>query len=142
MTPPPALDPNKLPVYRWLHLSDIHIGCEGRAEWWQTLEDFKKSLKIWLPKVGGVPDMILLTGDLTNRGAADEYEKFTGFLDGVQKALAEHGAQPLVIAVPGNHEVQRASGEQAYPYAIIDSYESRASHKAANTLHNQLWTKK
>jgi 3',5'-cyclic AMP phosphodiesterase CpdA len=56
------------PVYRWLHLSDLHFGCKGQALYEAVIESFERSLDQWLGKVGGPPDLLLLTGDLANFG--------------------------------------------------------------------------
>lgn len=44
---------------RWLHLSDLHLGCPGRALWWKTKSEFAESLKTWIKQVGGPPEVVL-----------------------------------------------------------------------------------
>jgi tetratricopeptide (TPR) repeat protein len=58
----------------------------------------------------GTPDVILFTGDLTFRGAPDEFELVDQTLDEIGVAL---GARPLVIPVPGNHDLSRCDAERA-----------------------------
>jgi hypothetical protein len=38
---------------RYLHLSDLHLGCPGRVRWWQVEEDFQRSLAATMARVGG-----------------------------------------------------------------------------------------
>ena len=59
----------KLEPIRWLHLSDLHLGCRGEELWWQVQDAFERSLREMIPRVVA-PELILLTGDLTNKGAA------------------------------------------------------------------------
>ncbi|MBF0439328.1 MAG: metallophosphoesterase, partial [Magnetococcales bacterium] len=44
---------------RWLHLSDIHMGCRGEEYWHHITASFQQ----W-----GMPDLIFITGDITNGG--------------------------------------------------------------------------
>ena len=126
-------------VYRWLHLSDLHVGCKGEALWWQMLDDFERSLDPWLARVGA-PDLLLVTGDLAWSGAAGEYERLDRFLDRLLATLeAKAGRCPLLVPVPGNHDVQRPTGKGLWPYRILDVYETDATDEGVKALHDQFW---
>ena len=53
---------------RWLHLSDLHLGCRGEEWWRQIEEELARDIRAWAGTLG-VPDLILITGDLTDQGA-------------------------------------------------------------------------
>jgi hypothetical protein len=46
---------------RWMHLSDLHMGCRGEEIWWQVRSEFRDSIEQYFRPI----DMILLTGDVT-----------------------------------------------------------------------------
>ncbi|MFZ6179854.1 metallophosphoesterase [Nannocystis pusilla] len=135
--------PNKNPVYRWLHLSDLHVGCKAEPLWWQMVDGFERSLDPWLAKLGGSPDLLLLTGDLAWSGAGKEYDRLDKFLERLLGVLEKSGGvRPLVIPVPGNHDVQRPAVQNLATYRVIDAYESAPDEDDVKHLRTQLWKKK
>ena len=70
-----------------LHVSDLHTG---------TREDAKveAALAALSGQVG--PELIVASGDLTNRGRRDQHERAHRFLTSLG---------PPVLAVPGNHDL-------------------------------------
>jgi 3',5'-cyclic AMP phosphodiesterase CpdA len=71
------------------HLSDVHFGRHDPA--------VVAALEEWLPK--RKPDLVVVSGDLTQRARVEQYRQACAFLDGLE-------AQGLsVLAVPGNHDV-------------------------------------
>ncbi|MBK8263840.1 MAG: NACHT domain-containing protein [Nannocystis sp.] len=125
--------------YRWLHLSDLHVGCKGEALWWQMLDDFERSLDPWLKKLGA-PDLILLTGDLAWSGTASDYERLDRFLERLlQRIETKTGHRPLLVPVPGNHDVQRPTGADLRPYRILDAYEPGADDDDVKALRQEIW---
>ena len=49
-----------------VQLSDIHVGSQFRDEMFEKVIDEVNSLK---------PEAVVITGDLTNEGLVDQYEK-------------------------------------------------------------------
>ncbi|MCP4701274.1 MAG: hypothetical protein GY862_31130 [Gammaproteobacteria bacterium] len=87
--------------FNWLHLTDIHQGPEG----WQrsgAKEQFHQDLQ-QLHNECGPWDLVLLTGDLTRHGSADEFRK----LDALLGIFSNEPSAPLLLAVPGNHDAVR-----------------------------------
>src|SRR5262249_25811840 len=126
-------------VYRWLHLSDLHVGCRGESLWWQMLEDFERSQDPWLTHLGA-PDLLLLTGDLAWTGAATEYERLDRFLERLLAAIEpKTGRRPLLIPVVGNHDVERPTGARLRPFRILDAYETGAEEEDVKALRHELW---
>jgi 3',5'-cyclic AMP phosphodiesterase CpdA len=72
---------------RILHVSDLHTGT--RDEY--TVEEALAGLAARLR-----PELIVASGDLTNRGRRDQHERAHRFL---------HSLGPPVLAVPGNHDL-------------------------------------
>lgn len=125
---------------RWLHLSDLHVGCRGEAAWWQMLDEFWRSVDAHL-EVAEAPDLILLTGDLTYQGTRAEFERLTKFLQRLFTHLprAADGLPPLVVAVPGNHDLQRPAGRDALQYRILRDYDQGTDDPDVKLLRQTLW---
>jgi 3',5'-cyclic AMP phosphodiesterase CpdA len=70
-----------------LHVSDLHTGTRGDPEVEEALADLVR-------RVG--PELIVASGDLTNRGRRDQHEHAARFL----RSLGTP-----VLAVPGNHDL-------------------------------------
>ena len=78
---------------RWIHLSDLHLGCQGEAVWWDVRDDFADSVTQMVERVGP-PDLVLMTGDLAYSGAAlraDEYDLVDRFLAMLRETLEQAG---------------------------------------------------
>lgn len=132
--------PGPRPI-RWLHLSDLHLGCRGEDLWWQMQEELEASVRT----MAGPPDLLLISGDLANRGSAEEYGKVDRLLDtlvGWLRESAGGGPEPLVVAVPGNHDLQRPQGLAALPYRVLDRYEQGAGNEDVRLVDEELWDKK
>ena len=72
---------------RILHVSDLHFGAGNEP----ILE---RGLVALIERVD--PEVVIASGDLTNRGRRDEHDRAAAFL----KRLG-----PPVLAVPGNHDI-------------------------------------
>ena len=91
-------------THRALHLSDLHRGANESPETDGALARLVAELE---------PVVVIVTGDLANRGRAAELRRARALLDGL-------GAPWL--AVPGNHDLlpdRGALGELEAPYKTI-----------------------
>ena len=70
-----------------LHVSDLHVGTREDPQ----VEDALGRLAVQLR-----PDLVVASGDLTNRGRREEHERAHRFLTSLG---------PAVLAVPGNHDL-------------------------------------
>ena len=70
-----------------VQISDLHVGSQFLQEKFDVLVKEVNDLK---------PDAILITGDLTNEGLMQEYERC--------KALIERFETKRVITISGNHD--------------------------------------
>lgn len=91
----------------WLHLSDLHRGMTVQKWLWTTIEaDFFDDLKK-LHNRCGPWDVILFTGDLTQKGKPDEFLKLNETMKRLYQVLNELGSDPVFLVVPGNHDLER-----------------------------------
>ncbi|MDY7230604.1 metallophosphoesterase [Hyalangium rubrum] len=94
-------------VLRWLHLSDFHQGMPGHGWLWPNVrEPFFKDLERLHARCGPW-DLVLFTGDLTQRGSAEEFAQFEQTMLGLFEHLRKLGSHPKFLAVPGNHDLSR-----------------------------------
>jgi hypothetical protein len=128
---------------RWLHLSDLHLGCQREDLWWQVQEDLAASVRALADQLGP-PDLLLLSGDLTNTGAAKQFDRVDRLLDALLGWLARSGgAEPLIVAVPGNHDLQRPLEAKMYRYAILNRYvEGGPDDPDVRGMEEALWSRR
>ncbi len=93
--------------FSWLHLTDFHQGM-GEQSWiWPGVKQiFFEDLK-QLHDKSGPWDLVLFTGDLTNRGSAEEFQKLDEVLDQLWEQFDKLDFSPKLLAVPGNHDLVR-----------------------------------
>lgn len=90
-----------------LHLSDLHLGLERQGTLWPSIRDkFYEDLRKY-HSVSGPWHLLLFTGDLTQRGASEEFDGVDKILGEILAELRKLGSEPLVLAVPGNHDLVR-----------------------------------
>ena len=96
----------------WLHLTDLHCGQPGERTRWPTARGpFLDDLRAQAALGGlGPPQMICISGDLAYSGKAREYDKVQQTLADIRAAV---GGNPVVVAVPGNHDLTRPSPADA-----------------------------
>jgi len=96
-------------LFSWLHLSDIHFGhgsthyqLDQKEVWRKLTQDVVDALKThFAPR----PSKIFITGDLAFSGAGDEYQDLGIRLRDFARNLDLLTSD--ILAVPGNHDVQR-----------------------------------
>lgn len=91
----------------WLHLTDLHQGMQGTRGLWPNVMSLVFDDLAKLHDLCGPWDLVLFTGDLTQRGDTDEFVELDRTLDRLWRRLEQLGSNPRLIAVPGNHDLQR-----------------------------------
>lgn len=93
--------------FGWLHLTDLHQGLANQRWLWPSVkEQFFRDLEA-LHSKSGPWDVVLFTGDLTQRGSPEEFEKLSETLDKLMERIGRLGSRPALITVPGNHDLAR-----------------------------------
>jgi len=124
---------------RWLHLSDLHLGCPGKALWWAVANEFEESVKEYVTRLGR-PDLVLFTGDLAFKGDKDEFSKVNQFLGKLLEWIGEPA--PLIVPVPGNHDLARPQKLAVAPFRLLDKYHLGTDDEDIKNLIEAVWTGK
>lgn len=103
--------------FNWLHLTDFHLGMEAHDLFGSNMkirfkEDLKKTI---LEKLGNTLDLVIFTGDLTQKGSDSEFKRVNEFLDELWTFFDKEvqiSSRPKLLAVPGNHDLVRPQGTQ------------------------------
>jgi predicted ATPase len=72
-----------------------------------------------LHDTSGPWDAVFITGDLVSTGTTDEYQSLTEQLGELLEELRELGSTPVVLAVPGNHDVLRPRGRLPFKLTSV-----------------------
>ncbi len=102
----------------WLHLTDLHQGMSGTSWLWPNVMGALFDDLARLHDLCGPWDLVLFTGDLTQRGSPEEFEKLDATLDRLWRHFDQLGSQPRLITVPGNHDLRRPSDLDPYVLAL------------------------
>jgi|TARA_B100000029_G_scaffold117627_1_gene110861 3',5'-cyclic AMP phosphodiesterase CpdA len=89
-----------------VQLSDIHVGSQFREDVFQTVIKEVNSLK---------PDSVVITGDLTNEGLKEQYEKCKNLISEINV--------DNVIAISGNHDYRNTGYlhfKKYFPFKTIN----------------------
>ena len=89
-----------------VQLSDIHVGAQFREAVFDQVIEELNSLK---------PDVVIITGDLTNEGLKEQYEKC--------KTLISKMNVDRIIAISGNHDYRNTGYlhfKKYFPYQTIN----------------------
>ena len=93
------------PVFTWLHVSDLHFGG-GHGSHQHSREEILKRMLVDMKKHRpGIPDRILVTGDIAWKADTQEYRAAASWLNELA-AIAGVDSAALRL-VPGNHDVDR-----------------------------------
>ena len=108
----------------WLHLSDWHQGnteFDRTAVYERLIEDIENRTRTISPELDEI-DFIVFTGDVSNSGKQEEYDRVKrDFLDRLLKA-AGINANKLYI-VPGNHDIN-IDDFRLLPDELLETLES------------------
>lgn len=91
---------------RALHLSDFHAGMGEQKRLFPLLRDDVLDDLARVTQEAPV-DVVLFTGDLTQKGSRDEFEQFDKEFARIVAALPSKQPPPVLLAVPGNHDLMR-----------------------------------
>ena len=89
----------------WLHLSDLHFGSRRGVD--QVLNALLRDVQERIEQDKLQPDFIAITGDIANRGLAEEYDQAGEFLQALLRTTGL--TTDRLFIVPGNHDVNRSA---------------------------------
>ena len=102
--------------FRWLHFSDLHVGVKEQTNLWPRFRtNLLDDLEIIIGRTGHV-DLIIFSGDLVQKGSANEFLRFDEIMGEVLDLIGRLQVRPKFITVPGNHDLVRP--ETLSPHAI------------------------
>ena len=90
----------------WLSIADLHAGTPGTQTLWPAAEDELRRDLERVHKHAGPFDFVLAAGDLVQNGTRAELDLLTERLDGLFRHLEGLGSRPVLVVVPGNHDLQ------------------------------------
>ena len=102
---------------RWLHLSDFHVGKDdyGQRRLFKYLLDHVRERV----ESGAGPDVVFITGDIADKGQADQYDDFFDSFFVPLWGLLSPECQERIFIVPGNHDVDQAQARAVDTYDIL-----------------------
>lgn len=121
-------------TFGWLHITDIHVGQPRESGRLTNIERvFLEDLSKVLVQEALAIRVIFLSGDIAYRGSEAEYIRATavlgricGHVHQLNQKLEPGAAPPVLIPVPGNHDLSRPSAAEAE--AIRQALGSRTQH--------------
>lgn len=97
------------PKISWLHISDLHRGMSGQDSLWSNVQqEFFEDLKS-MHEISGPWHLLFFSGDIVQRGSKQEFIRAQENLNRLYEHLHELGSDPILICVPGNHDLKRPS---------------------------------
>lgn len=132
-------DQNQLKIrstyFSWLHFTDLHNGMKEQSWLWPSVREiFFDDLKKLHEKCGPW-DLVLFTGDLTQRGSAEEFQKVNELLHQLWEHFKKLGSSPQLLAVPGNHDLVRPKRKSA-ALTVLLQWEKQPE------MQEEFWAKK
>ena len=98
-------------MINFLHLTDLHFGLAGQKTLWpNTGNAFYEDLRR-LRETAGPWHVVFFTGDLVQQGREDEFDALDQkILDPLWEEFDALGCNPVLLTVPGNHDLVRPAG--------------------------------
>jgi predicted MPP superfamily phosphohydrolase len=105
-------------TFSWLHFSDLHAGQKGTEERWAPIEsrlheDLQRLHRRMSCRSHGGWDAVLFTGDVAFSGSEGDYAKVDAKLEPLWKLFGKLGCDPVLIAIPGNHDAAQTTSAAA-----------------------------
>jgi len=123
-----------------IHLSDLECGANNRATREDIVDGYRKAADQLVADVSaqvkkqitdGIDLGLIVTGDIADTGAVEEYEHAAEVIERIQEALKI--PNDLVALVPGNHDVSwpdcRKAFSAAFPGVDVDKKEDTGTQR-------------
>lgn len=93
--------------FGWLHFTDLHQGLDAQGWLWPGVREILFNDLEKLHDRCGPWDLVLFSGDLTQRAAPEEFNRLSDTLAQLWEHLKALGSTPSLLTVPGNHDLVR-----------------------------------
>ncbi|HQX17812.1 MAG TPA: metallophosphoesterase [Anaerolineales bacterium] len=120
--------------FSWLHFTDLHVGMTGLSYLYPNVEEILFDDLSKQYKKSGPWDAIFFTGDLVQKGSEKEFDEFDNKLRRLLDHIKNLGSNPVLLAVPGNHDLVRPDPDGAL-IAALSSWNTNAR------IRETFWTK-
>lgn len=114
----------------WLHLTDLHVGMANQDWLWPRLKQLLYDDLSEIHSVTGDIDLVIFSGDLTQRGTRAEFDQLDDILSDLWKHFRSIGFTPQLLTVPGNHDVQRPNELSATHHMLKLWWKAPAAQKS------------
>ncbi|MBL9041375.1 MAG: AAA family ATPase [Myxococcales bacterium] len=102
----------------FLHFTDLHQGVAELDTLWASVEEQIYQDLERLHKDSGPWHIVFFSGDLTQRGSCEEFVALQQRLNRMWERFAQMGSSPVLLTVPGNHDLVRPPPNKATVKAI------------------------
>jgi hypothetical protein len=110
----------------WLHLTDLHRGMTAQGWLWPNVEQqFFRDMAV-LHEKSGPWDFLIFSGDLVQTGAAKEFQRLDYTLKRIYEKINSLGSDPVLLSVPGNHDLRRPSKDDAAFKKLLRFHKDKA----------------
>lgn len=111
--------PQTTPTFSWLHLTDLHCGMKNQDWLWPHVRDMVFTDLERLYDNCGSWDLVVFTGDLTQKGHKKEFDNVTRVLNELWELFEKTlNFSPRFLAVPGNHDLKRPTARECERAAV------------------------
>lgn len=111
-------------TFHWMHISDLHRGQSRTAQMWGLVRDeIHKDVQKHVETNGPI-DLVIFSGDLAFKGAADEFSSVEDELLELWTLFSGTGSNPRLFIVPGNHDLSRPS-EDSPLYNLANEFRKK-----------------
>ena len=129
-------------IVRILHLTDIHFGKDhkfnpdGADHHYHTGINFTSNLISDINnKIQEPPDIVVISGDITSIGSAQEFTEARNFIDNIKQAFGLDVKRFIII--PGNHDVFWGKGDDVSSgdfKSFVANFRDMAPNKTNNPI--------
>ncbi len=116
--------------FGWLWLTDLHWGQHSQGWLWPVwgAEFFRDVARLYA--LSGPWQAVLFTGDLVFSGKRSEFDGLTPLLRRLVDWLSERQAEPFLLSIPGNHDLQRPEATKAESAALRHYWKDPITQRA------------
>ncbi|MDM8544846.1 metallophosphoesterase [Desulfococcaceae bacterium HSG9] len=109
----------------WPHLTHLHRGIKNQRWAWPGLREILFNDLERIHKKSGHWDLVLFTGDLTQKGSSEEFKEVDEIFEQLWRHFRKLGFDPKLLAVSGNHDLVRPDPDDPFVLLFEDWEQKR-----------------